>query len=70
MRQRQPDGADLLPAGQEAVDDATRDDEMRARVVVAQRQAGGRVEECRRAPDQERRDGDGNRNSAVTVQVS
>ena len=39
VRQRQPDGADLLPAGRDAVDDAPRDDEMAARVVVAERQA-------------------------------
>ena len=37
VRQRQPDGADLLPAGREAVEDAARDDQMAARVVVAQR---------------------------------
>ena len=29
MRQRQPDGADLLPAGREAVEDAARDDQVR-----------------------------------------
>ena len=38
--QRQPDRADLLPAGREVVDDAPRDDEVRLRVVVAQRQPG------------------------------
>ena len=38
VRQRQPDGADLPPARREAVDDAARDDQMRARVVVTERQ--------------------------------
>ena len=40
MRQRQPDGADLLPARRQAVEDAPGDDEMAARIVVAERQAG------------------------------
>ena len=39
MRQRQPHGADLLPPGRDAVDDAARDDEVAARVVVAEREA-------------------------------
>ena len=39
VRQRQPDGADLLPARRDAVDDAPRDDQVRLRVVVAERQA-------------------------------
>ena len=39
MRQRQPHGANLLPAGRDAVDDATSDDEMPARIVVAQRES-------------------------------
>jgi hypothetical protein len=39
MRQRQPDGADLLPPWRDAVDDAPRDDEMAARIVVAEGQA-------------------------------
>ena len=39
MRKREPDGADLLPSGHEAVEHPARDDNMRARVVVAQRQA-------------------------------
>ena len=39
MRQRQPDGADLLPARRDAVEDAARDDEVAARVVVAEREA-------------------------------
>jgi hypothetical protein len=43
MRQRQPHRADLLPAGNEAVEDAARDDEVRARVVVAEGQAEMRV---------------------------
>ena len=39
VRQRQPDGADLLPPGHETVEDAPRDDEMRARVVVRERES-------------------------------
>ena len=37
MRQRQPHGADLLPARRQAVEDAPRDDEVRLGVVVAER---------------------------------
>jgi len=40
MRQWQPDRADLLPTGGEAVDDAPGDDEVRAGVVMRQCQAG------------------------------
>ena len=43
MRQRQPDRADLLPAGRDAVEDAAADDEVAARVVVAEREAEMRV---------------------------
>lgn len=43
MRQRQPDGADLLPSRRQAVDDAPRDDEVGARVVVRERETGGCV---------------------------
>ena len=39
MRQRQPDRADLLPARRDAVEDAPRDDQMPARIVVAEREA-------------------------------
>jgi hypothetical protein len=39
VRQRQPDGADLLPSRRQAVEDPARDDEMRARVVVREREA-------------------------------
>ena len=39
MGQRQPDRADLLPSWREAVDDAARDDEVAARVVMAEREA-------------------------------
>ena len=38
-RQRQPYRADLLPSGREVVDDAPRDDQVRARIVVRERQA-------------------------------
>jgi hypothetical protein len=40
MRQRQPDGADLLPPRRQAVDDASRDDQVGARVVVRERKIG------------------------------
>ncbi|PYR57659.1 MAG: hypothetical protein DMF85_13025 [Acidobacteria bacterium] len=43
MRERQPDGADLLPAWQQTIDDPPRDDEVRARVVVGERQAEAEV---------------------------
>ena len=39
MRQRQPDGADLLPPRRNAVDDAARDDEVATGVVMAEREA-------------------------------
>src|SRR5262249_16612642 len=38
VRERQPHGADLLPAGRDAVGDPPRDDEVAARVVVAERE--------------------------------
>ena len=41
--QGQPDRADLLPARRQAVEDATRDHEMRARVPVSERQPGAVV---------------------------
>src|SRR5213082_3026467 len=61
MRQRQPDGADLLPSRRDAVEDAARDDQMSARVVVAEREAepvvvprGDSADERRRPADRER----------------
>ena len=36
---RQPHGADLLPAGRDAVGDPPRHDQMASRVVVGQREA-------------------------------
>ncbi len=45
VRQRQPDGADLLPAWRQAVEDAAGDNEMGAGVVVAERQAGMGIEQ-------------------------
>ena len=51
MRQRQPHGTDLLPAGHETVEDPTRDDEMRARVIVRERESEAVVMNSRgRAP--------------------
>ena len=38
VRQRQPHGADLLPARHDAVEDPPRHDQVRARVVVAERE--------------------------------
>jgi hypothetical protein len=38
MRQRQPDGANLPPAGPQRIDDPAGDDEVRLRVVMAQSQ--------------------------------
>jgi hypothetical protein len=40
MGQWQPDGTDLLPPGRDAVENATRDDEVAARIVMTQGQAG------------------------------
>ena len=39
VRQRQPHGANLLPAWRQAVEDAARDDEMRLGVVMAERES-------------------------------
>ena len=41
--QRQPHGANLQPARREAVDHAARDNQVPARIVVAQRQAGAKI---------------------------
>jgi hypothetical protein len=43
VREREPHGADLLPAGRDAVEDSARDDEVGARVVVAEREIRARV---------------------------
>ena len=43
MREGKPDGANLLPSRHQAVEDAARHDEMRARIVVAECQASARV---------------------------
>ena len=39
MRQRQPHGANLLPSRGDAVEDSARDDQMPARVIMAEREA-------------------------------
>ena len=39
VRQRQPHGANLLPSRSDAVEDSPRDDQMPARVIVAEREA-------------------------------
>ena len=49
VRERQPHRADLLPARHQAVEDAPRDDEVGAGVVVAERKAGARVVNSGRA---------------------
>ena len=58
VRQRQPDGADLLPARRQAVEHPPRDDEMRARVVVREREAEAVVVDGRGGAEQrdDRRD--------------
>ena len=43
MGQRQPDRADLPPAGPQRIDDAPGDDEVRLGVVMAEREIEGRV---------------------------
>jgi hypothetical protein len=43
VRQRKPHGADLLPAGRQAVEDPARDNEVRARVVVRERETEAEV---------------------------
>ena len=67
MRQRQPDRADLLPARRDAVDDAPRDDEMAARVVVAEREAEPVIVPARRnaPPTAARRAGNRERRTAA-----
>ena len=55
MRQRQPDRADLLPAGHDAVEDTARDDEVGAGVVVAERETDRRVVDRRGAAEDETR---------------
>ena len=65
VRQRKPHGADLLPSGSEAVDDAARHDEMRTRIVVAQRQTGRGVVDGRRGSGRQRRRGDQKRGAFV-----
>ena len=52
MRQREPDGADLLPSRREAVEHAARDDEMGARVVMGKRQAEAVIMDGREDADQ------------------
>jgi hypothetical protein len=52
VRERQPHGANLLPAGDDAVEDAARNDEVRARVVVAERETDEGVVD-RRGPTKE-----------------
>ena len=49
VRQRQPHGADLLPARHDAVEDPPRHHQVRTGVVVAERETAVGVVECRRA---------------------
>ncbi len=53
VRQRQPHRANLLPSGCDAVEDAPRDDQMSARVVVAECETEAMI--------MERRDGSADR---------
>ncbi len=65
--ERQPYGADLLPAGHQAVEDAARDDEVGARIVmrsargqpVSSRTAAAGARDGRRDGNQQRRAGEG-----------
>ena len=53
VREWKPHGTDLLPPGHQAVEDAARDDEVGARVVVGQREVRARVVDgCRGAGNQ------------------
>jgi len=58
MRQRQPDRAELLPARGDAVEYATRNDQVAACVVVAQRKTEGGVPEGDERSNQRRTEGD------------
>ena len=61
MRQRQPDRADLLPARRQAVENAPRDDQMRARIVVGERETEPRVVDGCGGADDRGRSGDEDR---------
>ena len=65
MRQRQPDRANLLPAWRKAVDDSPRDDEMRARVVMSERQTRRGVVDGRGRAREETYRGNKKRKAAV-----
>ncbi len=54
MGQGQPDGADLLPAGRQAVEDAPRDDEVRLGVVMGEGEAGACVPDRGAEPRRDR----------------
>ena len=53
MRKGQPDGADLRILRRQAVEHAARDDEMRLRIVVAERESLVIVEERGRCANQQ-----------------
>ena len=53
MRQRQPDGADLRVLRRQAVEHAARDDEMRLRIVVAERESALVIDERGRCANQQ-----------------
>ena len=63
--QRQPDRADLLPSRRDAVEDSTRDDEVSARVVVAEREAQLVIVQSRGRADDRR--GDRRQNAATPI---
>ena len=65
MGQWQPDRADLLPARRQAVENATRDHEMRARVPVREREPGAMKVNRRPEPDEHRGGGDQQRDRAM-----
>ena len=58
MRQRQPDGADLVVAGRARIHDAARDVEMRLRIAVIQSPAGMIYVRGSQAADRGQRDED------------
>jgi len=62
MRQRQPHRSNLLPARRDAVEDAPGDDEMPARVVVAERETQAMVVKGGKGAANGRRGSDEDRN--------
>ena len=70
MGQRQPHGADLLPARKEAVENPPRHDEVGAGVPMAQRQAQARVVKRGGRASEHDGDGDEKRHGRVDVELA